>query len=794
MSLTTLYADRMEAGLQRDLARPPQPVAKSFDAWAFATAASPTMIPGTMVPTALIGGAGSGLSEIGASAAEFLSGAQSESIRAGRPGVLQDQPDDAARRSADMKLLLSGGVAMRHRAESFVPPESAHEADKVLHGLGRIGAKAVAASALPGGPLVAGTAVGIEETNTRYRELVDKKGVDPNTALKVAGAMGAGAGLGLAIPMAGPTIKSTIALATASGPGLFMAQEKIAQKILENAAYHDEASLHDPTDPLGLTIATLFSAGFGGARVAQLAKPSLAKVVEHLESRGKRYGKDGALLTSPKGAEGEMQVMPMTATDPGFGVKPAQDDSPDELARVGRDYIAAMEKRYGGDPAKALAAYNAGPGRLDAAVAKHGDDWLANMPAETRGYVAHGLNKLNKDGLAHAATDPAVVEAARVRVTEDALNRSLPGHLEARQEVMAAHDLIAAGRMPRVDELSIEQRFELKLRDYEAAKAEYATREDAEGGKVMNTDTARELSPDYLADRTRSADVHEPASAFIKRLYAEKLADMPEGGSVLFTSGGTGAGKTSAIRGLPTMQALKDDAHIVFDTNMNTLGSAVKKIEQALEAGAGQVNIVHVMRDPVEALVKGALTRAMSQEKKYGSGRTVPLAEHAKTHRGSAEVIQQLAERYKDDPRVSVSILDNTRGRGAQRVADMDFVRSFDYTGLEGKLHEATESQHAAGAISEAVYRGTTGHAGEGSRAPVRGNDGAEPALQHDSRLPDSGRLAADEVAAPKPADTAAGPTPASERVTRLAETPASAIVALRKRVSILNSILECIA
>jgi hypothetical protein len=380
MSLDALYADRMEAALQRDLAKPPPPPAKSFDAWAFATAASPTMVPGTLLPTGLLGGAGSGLAEIGASASEFLSGAQSESIRAGRPRVLQDQPDDAARRSADMKLLLQGGPAMRHRAESFVPPDTAHEADKVLHGLGRIGAKAVVASALPGGPLVAGAAVGIEETNTRYRELVDKKGVDPNTALKVAGVEGAGAALGLVVPMAGPGIASTVALAATSGPGLYMAQETIAKRILEHAGYRDEASLHDPTDPLGLTVASLFAFGVGGHRVGQLAKPTLAKVVEHLESRGKRYGKDGELLTSPKGAEGEMQVMRPTAADPGFGVKPAQNDSPDEIARVGRDYIAAMEKRYDGDPAKALAAYNAGPGRVDAAVKAHGDAWLQHMP------------------------------------------------------------------------------------------------------------------------------------------------------------------------------------------------------------------------------------------------------------------------------------------------------------------------------------------------------------------------------------------------------------------------------
>jgi hypothetical protein len=120
----------------------------------------------------------------------------------------------------------------------------------------------------------------------------------------------------------------------------------------------------------------------------------LVSLVKEQESGGRRYGPGGALLTSPKGAQGEMQVLPTTAKDPGFGVKPAQDDSPEELARVGRDYLGAMIKRYNGDVPKALAAYNAGPGAVDKAVdqagqgLRTGNDWRAYLPKETQDYVA----------------------------------------------------------------------------------------------------------------------------------------------------------------------------------------------------------------------------------------------------------------------------------------------------------------------------------------------------------------------------------------------------------------------
>jgi hypothetical protein len=68
---------------------------------------------------------------------------------------------------------------------------------------------------------------------------------------------------------------------------------------------------------------------------------------------------------SPKGAQGLTQVMPATGRDPGFGVAPLRDGSPQENVRFGREYLTAMLKRYPGRPELALAAYNAGPGVAD---------------------------------------------------------------------------------------------------------------------------------------------------------------------------------------------------------------------------------------------------------------------------------------------------------------------------------------------------------------------------------------------------------------------------------------------
>jgi archaellum component FlaC len=106
------------------------------------------------------------------------------------------------------------------------------------------------------------------------------------------------------------------------------------------------------------------------------------------ESGGRRYDKDGNLLTSSKGALGEMQVMPATARDPGFGIKPAKNNSPDELRRVGDEYASILLNRYQ-DPKLAMIAYNMGPGATDKWLAAGAD--IRKLPKETQGYI-RGVN------------------------------------------------------------------------------------------------------------------------------------------------------------------------------------------------------------------------------------------------------------------------------------------------------------------------------------------------------------------------------------------------------------------
>ena len=113
------------------------------------------------------------------------------------------------------------------------------------------------------------------------------------------------------------------------------------------------------------------------------------------------------------GAVGTMQTMPNTLRDPGFGVKPARDNSPQELERVGKDYYAAMLKNYNNDPKVALAAYNWGPGNVNKWLKAGGD--FNKLPGETRAYVKNimGDYQAAQATKMAAGTRPAVSETRR---------------------------------------------------------------------------------------------------------------------------------------------------------------------------------------------------------------------------------------------------------------------------------------------------------------------------------------------------------------------------------------------
>lgn len=96
-----------------------------------------------------------------------------------------------------------------------------------------------------------------------------------------------------------------------------------------------------------------------------------------LKSVVKQESGGNPAATSRVGAQGLMQLMPGTARQ--LGVENPYD--PEQNVMGGSKHLAYLLKKYKGDQAKALAAYNWGEGNID----RKG---MGNLPRETRDYVA----------------------------------------------------------------------------------------------------------------------------------------------------------------------------------------------------------------------------------------------------------------------------------------------------------------------------------------------------------------------------------------------------------------------
>ncbi|WP_404480045.1 transglycosylase SLT domain-containing protein [Novosphingobium sp. BL-52-GroH] len=208
----------------------------------------------------------------------------------------------------------------------------------------------------------------------------------------------------------------------------------------------------------------------------RIARPAAAGVAPDFDTAWRAVigieggtNRDGSFRTSPAGAIGPAQVMPGTAPEAArlaglpFDERRYRTDAAYNQ-QLGQAYYREMLRQFDGDPAKAAAAYNAGPGSTKRGTGVRGamerarragvpDEWVSFLPAETRAYVANFRRRTGMEagrtieggdlaGVDGAPMRPAALDAERpvVDMPDDELAQSVksPDLPELRRDLFSS--------------------------------------------------------------------------------------------------------------------------------------------------------------------------------------------------------------------------------------------------------------------------------------------------------------------------------------------------------------------
>jgi soluble lytic murein transglycosylase-like protein len=186
---------------------------------------------------------------------------------------------------------------------------------------------------------------------------------------------------------------------TSEGSGLF---DMLLKQLLGTEAIQGTMSGLS-TEPLVIPALSMPTASWGGALTDDSGSSSAYD--DLISAAGAKYGVDAALIkgviqsessfnpnaVSSAGAKGLMQLMDDTAR--GLGVTNSLD--PAQNIDGGTRFLSYLLRKYEGNVSTALAAYNAGPGRVDRLGIATDEDVAAHLqklPQETQNYIRKVLD------------------------------------------------------------------------------------------------------------------------------------------------------------------------------------------------------------------------------------------------------------------------------------------------------------------------------------------------------------------------------------------------------------------
>lgn len=216
-----------------------------------------------------------------------------------------------------------------------------------------------------------------------------------------------------------------------------------------------------------------------------------------------------------------------------------------------------------------------------------------------------------------------------------------------------------------------------------------------EFGNTIDPDQVKMLDPNFRADPGLAHAVHEPSSKLAKMIFKDALERKVAAGDkspTVFTAGGSGSGKSTTMPGALSQLGAKPDG-LIYDSVLSSKSSAVSRIDQALAATKGDVGIAYTNASIDQAMMQNALRK-----------RAVTIDTLAHAHLGASDTIRELAEHYKDEPRVKIVVMNNVGAIEDVDVGSLDDVPTYQKFELRKRLVGIADALLDEGAIDKKRY------------------------------------------------------------------------------------------
>ena len=247
---------------------------------------------------------------------------------------------------------------------------------------------------------------------------------------------------------------------------------------------------------------------------------------------------------------------------------------------------------------------------------------------------------------------------------------------------------------------------------------------------MISADIAKGVLPGMKSELSVK---YHPASKLVSEKLFDDILISKKGkgdGDILFTAGGTGSGKSTALK-LAVPEKLKN-ASIIFDSNLATYDSAVIKIQKSIDAGF-KPKIYFIYRDPYVSFSEGVLPRIKKE------GRIIDIDTHIAKHEPTPRTMLRLKEKFGD--KIELIVIDNTFALGEQKIikdaAKVDkFLKVIYNNNVERqKLYEISKQARQHGELNQSEFDAITNNKGAGqirlgANNDTRGSGGINPKIR----------------------------------------------------------------